>query len=109
MFNEAKLSDFLRQFPDATIEVAGEVGDDGEVRWEGRISEPTQDGTVVVVAEAAEANLRQLPCALADDLRNRLGQASSRGGPLPTCQRTALDEGIPGIVRYRPGMKVRAG
>lgn len=108
MFTEKLLQAFLEQFPDHRIEVVGTVVD-GKVRWNGTITGPAGDGEVVV-AESMRLNIADVPCAMADDLRNKLGHAQrvEDKSTLPASQRTALEDGIPGIVRmHKPGKEIK--
>jgi len=105
MFNEVQLQAFLERFPDHRIEVVGKMVD-GRPQWTGRII-GVVSGKEVVVVETIEINLRAVPCSMADALRHSLGEAAKVKDKkkLPASQRTALADGIPGIVRKRDVLK----
>lgn len=105
MFTDKLLQAFLEQFPDHEIEVKGKV-EDGKVRWHGRITGPAGKETVLI-AETDKLNLADVPSSLWDDLRNKLGAAQQVKDrkKLPASQRTALADGISGIVRKRDIVK----
>lgn len=98
MLTEARLAKLLRDNPDHCLSLKGEVVK-GKLKFEAVITAGKKE-----VAKATTDSLDDLWLKLGFSFSDGVAQAGKKGGDkkkLPSSQRTALEEGIPGLY-HRP-------